>query len=73
MLRHMHHKRYQILKTSTIRIQSLYRRRRAMRELKRLREEKAAITIQKYWRRNIQQKRYLRAKAAIRKLQIGKE
>lgn len=73
MLRHMHQKRYQSLKASTIKIQSLYRRRVAMSELKRLREEKAAITIQKNWRRYIQRKRYLRAKKAIYKLQIGKK
>jgi myosin V len=72
MLRHMHQKRYQILKRSTVKIQALYRRRRAMAELKRRREEKAAITIQKYWRRYIQRKRYLRAKKAVHKLQTGK-
>ncbi|RGB42533.1 P-loop containing nucleoside triphosphate hydrolase protein [Rhizophagus diaphanus] len=69
MLRHMHQKRYQALKASTIKIQALYRRRVAMSELKRLREEKAAITIQKNWRRYIQRKQYLRAKKAIHKLQ----
>lgn len=72
MLRHMHQKRYQALKASTIKIQALYRRRVAMSELKRLREEKAAITIQKNWRRYIQRKQYLRAKKAIHKLQTGK-
>ncbi|CAG8571930.1 12_t:CDS:10 [Funneliformis caledonium] len=71
MLRHMHQKRYQTLKASTIKVQSLYRRRVAMIELKRRREEKAAITIQKYWRGYIQRKRYLRAKKASQKLQIA--
>jgi len=65
MLRHMHQKRYQALKASTIKIRSLYA----------MSEEKAAITItiQKNWRRYIQRKRYLRAKKAIYKLQIGKK
>ncbi|CAG8495632.1 7285_t:CDS:10 [Ambispora gerdemannii] len=71
MLRHMHQKRYQAMKASAIKIQSLYRRRLAMKKLKKLREEKAAITIQKYWRGYVQRRRYLRSKRAIYRLQIA--
>ncbi|CAJ0873836.1 11776_t:CDS:10 [Entrophospora sp. SA101] len=65
MLRHMHKKRYQIIKTSTIKIQSLYRRNKAMKELQRLREQTAAIKIQKYWRGYVQRKRYLLIRGII--------
>lgn len=72
MLRHMYQKRYTMLKASTVKVQKLIRNRQAKRKLKHLREEKAAITIQKHWRRYTQQKKYTRARKAIYKLQISK-
>ncbi|CAG8501402.1 1540_t:CDS:10 [Acaulospora colombiana] len=71
MLRHMYRKRYEMLKATTVKLQSLIRKGISMRELQRLREDRAAVTIQKYWKRDIQRKRYLRLLNCVRKLQVA--
>ncbi|CAG8478778.1 2502_t:CDS:10 [Paraglomus occultum] len=69
MLRHMHQKRYQALKSAIVKTQALCRKRLAIKERERLRREKGAITIQKNWRAQKQRQRYLCTKSVILKLQ----
>lgn len=55
----------------TLMLQSIARRKVAVRDMELLRREKAAIVIQKNWRRYIARKKYLQTRAFIIQTQAG--
>lgn len=63
--------RYLRVQKMTVMLQSIARRRIAVREMELLRKEKAAIVIQKNWRRYIVRKKYLETRAFIIQTQAG--
>lgn len=70
-LGHYHQARYQRLRSTTIGIQTIWRRTLARREADRLRKEGAALDIQKAVRGFLQRKQYLRTRQAVITLQAA--
>jgi myosin-5 len=65
----MYQKRYRALKSVTVKVQALYRHQKAIQVFYQMQQERAAITIQKHWRRYIHHRHYIHAKTVIYKLQ----
>lgn len=70
-LAHYHQTRYERLRTTTIGIQSVWRRTLARREADRRRKEGAALDIQKAVRGYLQRMQYLRTRQAVVTLQAA--
>jgi myosin-5 len=71
-LRHMHVKRYRNLRRSTIGVQAVWRRKLAIRRLEQIRQESAAIAIQRFSRGFLCRSRFVQARAAVVQIQSRK-
>jgi myosin-5 len=71
-LRHMHVKRYQNLRRATIGVQSVWRKKLAQRRAEQIRQEEAAVTIQRFSRGFICRQRFLQTRYAIVQIQSRK-
>lgn len=71
MRRFIYRTRYVRTKELTVKLQCIARRKVALCKMQTLREEKAAIAIQKNWRRYTARKEFLSKQSFVLKLQTG--
>lgn len=72
MRRFIYRTRYVRTKELAVQLQCIARRKVALAKMQTLKEEKAAIIIQKNWRRYTARKEFLSKQTFILKLQTGK-
>jgi myosin-5 len=73
MRRFIYRTRYVRTKELTTQIQCVARRKVALAKMQALRQEKAAVIIQKHWRRYTARREFLSKQSFILKLQTGKD